>query len=71
MKAEKIIERLNVVQDELSEKDKIKILRIILDYPITPTALEEMTLEQVLKENEYRLGVSVQSQLKPKTTWRR
>lgn len=51
MKTKKIIRKLYDNEFELSEKDRLEILGIILHYPALPTTTEVMQLEEILKKH--------------------
>ena len=53
MTTDELITILSKKEFELSEKDKIEILKIILHYPINPTTLELMHLERLLSVHTY------------------
>lgn len=51
MKTDEIIEALQKVEFELTDKERLEILAVILHYGWRPTALEQMKLEEILKEH--------------------
>jgi hypothetical protein len=53
MRTKKIIQKLSLSEFDLTEKEKIEILRIILHYPGQPTTTEVMQLEDILKNHTH------------------